>query len=482
MPNPSAAETLPRSETRYHLGYRFLRLFADIRHGEAPKALLLALNVFLLLLAYYILKPLREALLLVDKDAPQVKSYLSGAQAILFVFVIKAFSRLASKVPRHVLITWTTSFFISNLGIFYFLNMGGMAVKSMGIMFFIWIGIFNYFVIAQFWGFANDLYSDDVGKRTFPLVALGATLGGLVATLPIMKQLRDILGKNWQFKLMLIAGVILFLCIVLAWCIHRREVRKTREDQEKGLAGAEEKARIQEQPLKAGGGFRLIFKSRYLLLIAVMIGLYNFVNATGEFIMTKVTVDQSIADQAPKPAEALPAASPAVATKTEMKTIHNAFMNYQFLQNLIALFIQLFLVSRIFKWVGIGGALLFLPLIALGGYALISFGAVIVLVRWVKALENGTDYSLQNTTKAALFLVTKREEKYKAKAAIDTFFVRGGDTLSALAVLVGTRLLGLKIERFALLNVLVVIVLLVICFRIIKAYKKRKAAVDAAVG
>ncbi len=155
-------------------------------------------------------------------------------------------------------------------------------------------------------------------------------------------------------------------------------------------------------------------------------------------------------------------------------------MDYQFLTNLIALFIQLFLVSRIFKWVGIGGALLFLPLIALGGYALISFGAVFVLVRWVKALENGTDYSLQNTTKAALFLVTKREEKYKAKAAIDTFFVRGGDTLSALAVFVGTQLLGLKIERYALLNVLVVIVLLVICLRIIKSYKTRKAAADAA--
>jgi AAA family ATP:ADP antiporter len=478
----------------YNLFYRFLRLFADIRRGEAPKALLLALNVFLLLMAYYILKPLREALLLVDKNSAPVKSYLSGAQAILFIFVIKAFSRLASKVPRHVLITWTTSFFISNLVIFYFLNMGGMAIKPMGIMFFIWIGIFNYFVIAQFWGFANDLYSDDVGKRTFPLVALGATLGGLIATLPVMKRLRDILGKNWEFKLMLIAGVILFLCIVLAWHIHRREVRKTREDREKGLAGAEEKARVQEQPLKAGGGFRLIFKSRYLLLIAVMIGLYNFVNATGEYIITEVTVKKSIASETPKPAQAQPqqpatlsdgraadalqATPPVQAPKTERKAIHNAFMDYQFLTNLIALFIQLFLVSRIFKWVGIGGALLFLPLIALGGYALISFGAVFLLVRWVKALENGTDYSLQNTTKAALFLVTKREEKYKAKAAIDTFFVRGGDTVSSLAVLVGTQLLGLKIERYALLNVLVVIVLLVICFKIIKANKIRKAAAE----
>ena len=496
MSDPPSAASPPRSEIRYHLGYRFLRLFADIRQGEAGKALLLALNVFLLLLAYYILKPLREALLLVNKDAPVIKSCLSGAQAVLFIFVIKAFSRLASKVPRHVLITWTTSFFISNLVIFYFLNLGGMAIKPMGIMFFIWIGIFNYFVIAQFWGFANDLYSDEVGKRSFPLVALGATLGGFVATLPVMRRLRDLLGGRWEYKLMLIAGVILLLCIVLARVIHRREVRKTRADLEKGLGGAAEKAKVQEQPLKAGGGFRLIFKSRYLLLIALMIGLYNFVNATGEFIITQVTVNQSLASQTPKPAaavpqqpaalaggqsaDALPAASPALATETDTKSIHNAFMDYQFLGNLIALVFQLFLVSRIFKWVGVGGALLFLPFIALGGYALISFGAVLVLVRWVKAFENGTDYSLQNTTKAALFLVTEREEKYKAKAAIDTFFVRGGDTLSALAVVAGTQLLGLKIERYALLNVLVVIVLIVICFRIITAYKKRKAAVDAA--
>jgi AAA family ATP:ADP antiporter len=494
MPDPSTAAAAPSSGSPYNFGYKFLRLFADIRPGEASKALLLALNVFLLLLAYYILKPLRESLLLVDKNSAVVKSCLGGAQAVLFVFVIKGFSRLASKVPRHILITWTTSFFISNLVIFYFLHAGGMAIKPMGILFFVWVGIFNYFVIAQFWGFANDLYSDEVGKRTFPLVALGATTGGLIATLPFMKKLRDFLGTNWEFKLMLLAGIILFLCIVLARYIHHRDVRKTREERDRGLAGAAEKAKIQEQPLKAGGGFRLIFKSRYLLLIALMIGLYNFVNATGEFIISQVTLNQSIkaAEQSgaaavagpqeagTRPGEGLPAASPKLPRQTESKAIHNAFMDYQFLTNLIALVIQLFLVSRIFKWVGVGGALLFLPLLALGGYALISFGAVLVLVRWVKALENGTDYSLQNTTKAALFLVTKREEKYKAKAAIDTFFVRGGDTISAVAVLVGTQLLGLRIERYALLNVVVVGALLVICLKIISAYKKRRAAMDSA--
>jgi AAA family ATP:ADP antiporter len=484
MPVPATAAPASRPARAYPLGYKILRLFADIRPGEASKALLLAANIFLLLLAYYILKPLRESLLLIDKDSAVVKSALGGAQAVLFVFVIKAFSRLASKVPRHTLITWTTSFFISNLVVFFFLHLGGMAVKPMGIIFFVWIGIFNYFVIAQFWGFANDLYSDETGKRTFPLVALGATLGGLVATLPFMKRLRDILGGNWEFKLMLVAGIVLALCIVLARTIHRRDVRQAREDREKGLAGAAATVKVQGQPLKAGGGFRLVFKSRYLLLIALMIGLYNFVNATGEFIISQVTVDQAIASNGPQTA-GTPAGQAAngpagLPRQTESKAIHNAFMDYQLLTNVIALVIQLLFVSRIFKWVGVGGALLFLPLLALGGYTLISFGAVLVLVRWVKALENGTDYSLQNTTKAALFLVTTREEKYKAKAAIDTFFVRGGDTISALAVVAGTQLLGLRIERYALLNVAVVAALVFICVRIIRAYKRRKAAADAA--
>jgi len=447
-------------KANYNLFYRFLRLFTDIRQGEASKALLLALNSFLLLMAYYILKPLRDALLLVDKDSPVVKSYLSGAQAILFIFVIKGFSRLSSRVPRHILITWTTLFFISNIVIFYFLNLGGMSIKTMGIIFFIWIGVFNYFVVAQFWGFANDLYSNEVGKRIFPLIALGATSGAAIGTR--MKWLRDLAGENWEYKLMLISGVILLICIGLSVLIHKREVRLSNKDKEKELSEAREKASIQEQPLKAGGGFRLIFKSRYLLYIALMIGILNFVNATGEYIITDVQTKASL--QAVQTVGA-----------DMQKSIHSAFMDYQFLTNIIALIIQLFFVSRIFRWVGVSGALLFLPLIALGGYALISFGATLVLVRWVKSLENGTDYSLQSTTKAALFLITPREEKYKAKVAIDTFFVRGGDTLSALTVLVGTQLLSAAIEKYAFINVIGVGIWVTICFLVMKEYKKLKA-------
>lgn len=459
MKHPDTARTPGKSGSRLNPGYVFLKLFTDIRPGEAAKALLLALNIFTLLLAYYLIKPVREALLLVDKDAPRIKSYLSGAQAFLFIFVILAFSALASRVSRHKLITWVTLFFISNLAIFYLLHLAGVGAGVMGIVFFIWIGIFNYMVVAQFWGFANDLYTHDDGKRIFPLIAFGATLGAVAGS----RIAKLIIGPLGLYNMMLLSGALLGVCIILAVVIHRREVAPA------GASQSPERS-LQEKPLKPGNGFKLVVKTRYLLLIALAILAYNFINTNGEYIISDVATRAGLAAVEQGRAESMGV------------FIGKFFSDYQFLTNILALVIQLFLVSRIFRWLGVGGALFVLPLIALGGYALISAGATLILVKWVKSLENGTDYSLMNTTKAALFLVTPREEKYKAKAAIDTFFVRGGDALAALAVFVGTTFLGLSIERFAVLNIVFVAIWIGLSVLIYKHYKLRRFLPEPAAG
>ncbi|MBN2198460.1 MAG: translocase [Candidatus Aminicenantes bacterium] len=444
--------------SRPNPGYAFLRLFTDIRPGEAAKALLLTLNIFLLLLAYYLIKPVREALLLVDKDAPRIKSYLSGAQAVLLVFVILGFSWLASKVSRHKLITWVTLFFVSNLAVFYVLHLAGVGAGVMGIVFFIWIGIFNLLVVAQFWGFANDLYAPETGKRIFPLIAFGATLGAVAGS----RVAKLIIGPLGLYNMMLLSGALLLACIVLAVFIHKREVAFSPGEEPPERAA-------QTQPLKPGDGFSLVVKTRYLFFIALAILVYNFINTIGEYIISDVATRAGLAAVAQGKAESMGV------------FIGGFFSDYQFLTNTLALVIQLFLVSRIFKWLGVGGALFVLPFIALGGYAFISMGATLLLVKWVKSLENGTDYSLMNTTKAALFLVTPREEKYKAKAAIDTFFVRGGDALAALAVFVGTTFLGLSIERFAVLNIVFVLLWISLSLMIYKHYKLRRGRAESAV-
>lgn len=456
------------------LVYRLLRVFTVIYPGEAGKALLLFINVFLLMFAYYIIKPVRDALILSGQSA-EIKAYMGAAQAILLIFVVKAFSRVASRFPRHMLITWVTLFFVSNLVLFFFLDMAGVPMSVMGIIFFIWIGIYNLLVPAQFWGFTNDLYTEDEGKRLFPLIAYGATLGSLVGSI-VSKQLWKPLGA---YKMMLVTAAVLVLGILLSIFIHKREIRMlSLKAAASPAADAETKKKVQEQPLKAGGGFRLVFRSRYLLYIAIVIAIYNFINQVGEYILGKV-----LTGIAQKAIDATTTGPLDAATLEKMKTsyIGQFYSGYQFLTNLVAMIIALFLVSRIFRWVGIAGALFIFPFMVLGGYGLVTAAAALMVVKWVKVVENGTDYSLMNATKHALYLITSREEKYKAKAAIDTFFVRGGDFLGGLLVFIGTMVLAFKaVETYAAINVISIIVWIILCFFIVREYKKLKAKGEGA--
>ena len=437
--------------------YRILRVFTIIHPGEAPTAFLLTFNIFLLLMAYYIIKPVRDALILAGKGA-EWKSYLSAAIAVLLIFVVKAFSSIASRFPRQKLISWVTLFFISNLIIFYLLSLTRISLGTMGTLFYIWMGIFNVMVVAQFWGFANDIYAEESGKRLFPIVAFGATFGAYSGS-AIAGWLVEPLGL---YQMMLVAGGVLGICIILTLIIHYKEIRKSQESTVEigSKEGLREKE--QEEPLQKGGGFGLVFKRRYLLYIAFFVLLLNFVNTNGEYILG------NIVENAAKEAVAAGTAGGLAVEEFIGKFMAGFMRDF----NLVAMFIQLFIVSRIFKWFGVRLALFFLPVIAIGGYFTVALGASLVLVRSVKVMENGTDYSLMNTTRHALFLITKREEKYKAKAATDTFFHRAGDVLSALIVFLGTSYLAFNTERFALFNVALILIWIVLGILIFREHKR----------
>lgn len=444
-----------KSETK-GVFHKLLSLFATVYPGEAPTALLLTLNIFLIFAAYYIIKPIREALILAGKG-PEIKSYLGAVIAIVLIFVVKAFSKVSSRFPRQKLITWVTLFFVSNLAIFYALSLTNISLGTFGIIFFVWIGVFNVLVPAQFWGFANDIYNPEEGKRLFPLVAFGATFGGLFGSVGAGRLVEPI----GLYRMMLVSGAILIFCILLAWIIHIRETKrsKLKKAMDSHIESLEDDA---EKPLKKGGGFRLVFKKKYLLYIAFFVLLLNFINTNGEFVLGKYAETEAIKvvelDQ-----------SGGMSTEEYLGKFYADFYKYQ---NLFAILIQLFLVSRIFKWIGVRGAIFILPFIALGGYAFIAIGASLLVVKWVKATENGTDYSLMNTTRHALFLITSREEKYKAKAAIDTFFHRSGDVLSALTVFFGTTYLALSSTGFAGFNVVLCLIWIILGVLIAKEHKR----------
>lgn len=445
--------------------YRFFRLFTVVHPGEGLTVFLLTLNIFLILTAYSILKPVRKALILTGQTA-EIEAYLFGAMAIVLIFVIKIFSYLSAKVPRQLLITWVTLFFILNLVIFYVLHLTGTPLGTLSVIFYIWVGIYNVFLIAQFWGFSNDIYTEEEGKRLFVLIMLGQNLGAVIGS-KIPSLLVKPKGPLSPFHFLLLTGAILVACVVLTLIIHKREMESVKNKQAHQKAKEKHKKKLKEKPLPRGGGFRLVFKSRYLLFIALVILVLNYVNTNGEYIKSKVwdrTAEQAKETEKIKGSEA-----------AEAEFLTKLDSDFNFLVNLFALFIQLFLVSRIFKWFGVKGALLFLPFISIGGYFFIALGASFIRVKWAKIFENSTDYSLMNTTRGALFLITSREAKYKAKAAIDTFFVRTGDLLHSLTVLLGTTYLAFSLESFAKLNVGVAVVWIILCLLVIREHKRLSA-------
>lgn len=464
MKNYNNKDIRRTEEKPYGLVYKILRAFTVIHPGEALTVFLLSFNIFLIIGAYSILKPVKKGLILTKYEAEQ-EVYLYAAVAILLIFVVKMFSFLSSKVPRQILIISVTSFFISNLVLFYILGVLDVPLSILGVVFWIWVSIFGVFVVAQFWGFSNDIYTEQAGKRLFPIIMFGQNLGAYLGA-KSTKNLVQPEGPLSVYQLMLLAGVLLIISIILTFIIHKRESKRIKHKEATHTAEKESMKKTEEKPLQKGGCFRLVLKSRYLIFLAFMILALNYVNTTGEFIRSDVWKQAANKAQVTGKIEDSEEATMQYLTKIES--------GFHEIVNLLAMLIQLFLVSRIFKWFGVRGAILFLPFIALGGYFLIGLGASFAVVRLTKTLENSTDYSLMNATKGALFLITSREAKYKAKAAIDTFFVRSGDVLVALTVFIGSRLL-LSNESFARVNVVAAVIWIILCFYTIREHKKLSA-------
>jgi AAA family ATP:ADP antiporter len=391
---------------------------------------MLAVNIFLILTAYYMLKPVREALILSGAGGAEIKSYVAAGQALLLLGAVPLYAKLASRYARRALINRVTWFFAVCLVAFYALALAGAPIA---IVFYLWVGIFNLMVPAQFWAFANDIYTPEVGKRLFVIIAFGASAGAVFGSY-ITSLLIEPLGI---YQMLLASGGVLLLSLILTNLVDSRD-RSAQETQ-----NAQVKP---DEPLGKAGAFQLVVSNRYLFLIALLMLLLNWVNTTGEYILGR-TVKEA--------AEAMLAANPNTGVD-EATFIGGFYADFFTIVNIVGLLLQLFIVSRVLKYLGVRVAIFMLPLIALGGYVVAAFFPVLALLRWVKTAENATDYSLQNTVRQVLFLPTTREQKYKAKQAIDTFFVRSGDVLSAALVFIGTTYFALSTQGFAVVNVVLV--------------------------
>ena len=424
---------------------RLLGIFGDVRPGEGGTVLLMSLNVFLLLVAYYVLKTVREPLILMAGGA-QLKSYAAAAQALTLVIYVPVYGWVASKLPRQRFLMAVILFFVGCIQLFFFGSRLG--VPHLGFIFFVWVGIFSLTTIAQFWSYANEIYARADGERLFPLIAVGSAAGA-----PLGAALAERLFALHlsPFVMMQIAAGILLLHLGLYQLVSRRAAA--------GAAPAPE-------PMKAGNGFALVLKSRYLSLIALFLVLLNIVNTVGEYILGQAVVTTSNTQLAANP------------SFDKAAFIGTFYGKYFFWTNVATILIQAFLVSRIVKKFGMRGVLLALPIVALGAYGLASVGAGLTVLLYVKIAENSTDYSVMNTGKQMLWLPTTREEKYKAKQAIDTFFVRSGDMLAAGVVFVGTHLLTFGVTSFACANIAFVLIGIGVAILLLREYNRMTAPAE----
>jgi ATP:ADP antiporter, AAA family len=183
---------------------RVLGIVTDVKAGEGITAVILTLNGFLLLTAYYVIKPVREGLILAIAGGDRYKSYLSAAIALSLLAVVPLYGRAADRFAKDKLVVGVTLFFASHLLVFYGLSKSPLESK-LGFAFFVWVGIFNMMLVAQFWAFANDLYTEEQGKRLFALVGIGASAGSALGAY-VAKLFAKTLGT---YQLMLVSAGIL---------------------------------------------------------------------------------------------------------------------------------------------------------------------------------------------------------------------------------------------------------------------------------
>jgi len=409
---------------------RVLSLVADIEPGEGVTALLLMLDIFLILTAYYVIKPVREGLILEVRGGAEYKSYTAAGIAMALFVAVPFYARIARRLDRNRLLLVVNAFFILNLlGFAAVMFMRGSLVGHsqivLALAFFLWVGVFNMVMIAQFWAFANDIYSEEQGRRLFAFLGLGASVGAAFGSLVLSALVRRL---GIPAMLLLGAGV-LALSTALSSIVHKRESKRLHEP-----------ARVQRVEKPAApkrGAYSLVLRDPYLLSIVLFTVVFTLINSDGEYILSRLVKGH---------ADTLPTTD----SKAWIAAYYGRFFFYV---NVVALVVQTFAVSRIIKLLDLRNSLVIVPLLALASATSVALFPFLAVYRFGKGMENASDYSLNNTLRNALWLPTSRDAKYVGKQAVDSFFVRFGDVLSAGVVFLFADQLELGVRTMATINV-----------------------------
>jgi len=396
----------------------FLYRVVPVRREEITALLWSFAYFFCLLCSYYVLRPVRDEMGI--QGGVGNLSWLFTGTFLAMIAMVPLFGWASSRFPRRTLLPAVYLFFASNLLIFYVLMESGIGPARIAQAFFIWVSVFNLFVVSVFWSFMADLFRNEQARRLYGFVSAGGSAGALAGPL-ITATLAPAIGPA---NLLPLSAVMLCASVV---CISRLAEWSKRNP-------AERRSPPEHVNEPLGGnifsGITLALQSPYLIGICIYVMLGTLLGTFLYFHQANI-----IAVDIPSPGE-----------RTAL------FAKIDFAVNVLTLFCQLFVVGRLVGRFGVGLTLVILPIAgAIGFFAIGLFPTLAVLVVF-QVIRRAGEYAIARPAREILFTVLSRQEKYKSKNVIDTVVFRGGDAASGW-LFEGLRMLGLGFAGIAFVGV-----------------------------
>jgi len=370
---------------------------AAIPREERPAVVWAFLYFFAILCGFYTLRPLRDELGIVG-GVKNLK-WLFTATFVVMLAVVPLYSAVVARFPRRKIIPIVYRFCSANLLLFLVLDRAHVEEVWVARLVFVWVSVFNVFVVSVFWSFMVDTFREDQGKRLFGAVAAGGSVGALAGP-ALAAVLVGPFGRSGLYVSTIVLLEVAVFCVgrLVAWS---------------RVSDAGEFGRAPDRPLGGGvlAGFRLALRSPYLLGISGMMLAYTITS-------TVVYADQ---------------AAIVAATMHDSAQRTALFARIDLAVNALALLIQGLAAGWILTSLGIGVALLVLPALTGAGFiALFAVPGLATLVAF-QVVRRAAQYGLERPAREVLYTVVNAEEKYKAKSFIDTVVFRGGDAASIWA-------------------------------------------------
>jgi AAA family ATP:ADP antiporter len=419
------SEASPPSGAAPHepgIAYRLLRRVVDVRPEEARALFWCWLYIFAVLSSYYIMRPIRDQMGVAG--GVQNLQWLFTGTLIGMVVLNLPFAYLVKTLPRRRFIPLTYRFFALNIVLFALLLYLADAAQTVwvGRVFFIWVSVYNLFVVSIFWQLNVDLFSPEQGKRLFGFIAAGATIGAITGSALTASLARFVS----PIVLLLGAAVVLEVAVFAVGRLSRLSPSLSHSAAGRGeTEGAEE-------PIGGSivAGITHALRSPYLANVSLFILLFA-ISSTFLYFQQAGIVSRSFADRGAQTA---------------------FFATIDLLVNMLTLGVQLFLTGRILVWFGVALALAFLPLLTAFGFGALALAPTLSAIAVFQVLRRAGDYAIARPTREVLFTVIPREDRYKAKSLIDTFVYRLGDQVGAWSV-AGLRWLGAGASELALVAI-----------------------------